>query len=52
MTAHCFDEQSVAELVDAGIDGIEHGTGLGDATIAAMAERQVALVPTLSLIHI
>ena len=47
VTAHCFDEQSVAELVGAGIDGIEHGTGLDDDTIAAMAERQVALVPTL-----
>ncbi len=47
MTAHCFDEQSVTELVDAGIDGIEHGTGLDDATIATMAERGVALTPTL-----
>ena len=47
VTAHCFDEQSVTELVDAGIDGIEHGTGLDDATIATMAERGVALVPTL-----
>lgn len=33
--------------MNAGIDGIEHGTGLDDATIATMAERQVALVPTL-----
>ncbi|MCT1460290.1 amidohydrolase family protein [Aestuariimicrobium sp. p3-SID1156] len=47
VTAHCFEEQSAAELVDAGIDGIEHGTGLDDATIETMAERQVALVPTL-----
>ncbi len=47
VTAHCFDERSVTELVNAGIDGIEHGTGLDDATIATMAERQVALVPTL-----
>jgi len=47
VTAHCFDEVSVAQLVDAGIDGIEHGTGLDDATIATMAERGVALVPTL-----
>lgn len=47
VTAHCFDERSVSELVEAGIDGIEHGTGLDDATIAAMAERAVALVPTL-----
>lgn len=47
MTAHCFGEQSVTELVDAGIDCIEHGTGLDDATIAAMAERGTALVPTM-----
>jgi imidazolonepropionase-like amidohydrolase len=52
VTAHCFGEQSVAELVAAGIDGIEHGTGLDDATIATMAERQVALVPTLDNIEI
>ena len=52
VTAHCFGEQSVTELVDAGIDGIEHGTGLDDATIDAMAERQVALVPTLDNLEI
>ncbi len=47
VTAHVFGEQAATELVDAGIDGIEHGTGLTSATIATMAERQVALVPTL-----
>ena len=47
VTAHVFGEQAVAELVAAGIDGIEHGTGLDEATIALMAERQVALVPTM-----
>ena len=47
VTAHVFGEQAVAELVAAGIDGIEHGTGIDDATIALMAERQVALVPTM-----
>jgi len=47
VTAHCFDERSVAELVRAGIDGIEHGTGLDDETIALMADHDVALVPTL-----
>ena len=30
-----------------GIDGIEHGTGLTEETTALMAERQVALVPTM-----
>jgi imidazolonepropionase-like amidohydrolase len=47
VTAHCFAEQSVQELVRAGIDGIEHGTGLDDDTIALMAERGTALVPTM-----
>lgn len=47
VTAHVFGEQAVAELVAAGIDGIEHGTGLDEPTIALMAERHVALVPTM-----
>ncbi|MGI8457611.1 MAG: amidohydrolase family protein [Propionibacteriaceae bacterium] len=47
VTAHVFGEQAATELVEAGIDGIEHGSGLTDPTIALMAERQVALVPTL-----
>jgi hypothetical protein len=47
VTAHVFGEQAATELVYAGIDGIEHGTGIDDPTIALMAERQVALVPTM-----
>jgi imidazolonepropionase-like amidohydrolase len=47
VTAHVFGEQAVTELVTAGIDGIEHGTGMDDVTIGLMAERQVALVPTM-----
>lgn len=47
VTAHCFGEESVQQLVLAGIDGIEHGTGLDAETIALMAARQVALVPTM-----
>ena len=47
MTAHVFGEQAASELVAAGIDGIEHGTGVDDATIILMAEHQVALVPTM-----
>ena len=47
VTAHCFAEQSVAELVAAGIDCIEHGTGMSDEVIAQMAARGTALVPTM-----
>lgn len=46
VTAHCFGEQSVAELVGAGIDCIEHGTGISDDVIGEMARRGTALVPT------
>lgn len=47
VTAHTFSEEAVAQLVDAGLDGIEHGTGIDDDTIEKMAANQVALVPTL-----
>ncbi|WP_316670971.1 amidohydrolase family protein [uncultured Propionibacterium sp.] len=47
VTAHCFAEESVVQLVDAGIDGIEHGTGMSGAVIDTMAARRVALVPTM-----
>ena len=47
VTAHVFGEQALAELVAAGIDGIEHGTGMTEETIPLMAERQVAVVPTM-----
>ena len=47
VTAHCFAERSVRELVRAGIDCIEHGTGLDDETIELMARRGAGLVPTM-----
>ncbi|MYT28015.1 MULTISPECIES: amidohydrolase family protein [unclassified Streptomyces] len=47
VTAHCFAEESLAPLVEAGIDCIEHATGLTEDTIPLFAERQVAIVPTL-----
>ncbi|MCF3105029.1 amidohydrolase family protein [Streptomyces roseoverticillatus] len=47
VTAHCFAEESLAPLVEAGIDCIEHATGLTEDTIPLFAERGVAIVPTL-----
>jgi imidazolonepropionase-like amidohydrolase len=47
VTAHVFGEDAVRGLLAAGIDCIEHGTGLTDDTIAEMARRGTALVPTL-----
>lgn len=47
VTAHVFGEQAVAELVAAGIDCIEHGTGMTDEVIDEMARRGTVLVPTM-----
>jgi imidazolonepropionase-like amidohydrolase len=47
VTAHCFSEDSLRDLVEAGIDCIEHATGLTEHTVDLFAERGVAVVPTL-----
>jgi imidazolonepropionase-like amidohydrolase len=47
VTAHCFGEESVSQLVRAGIDCIEHGCGLDSETVRIMAGEGIALVPTL-----
>lgn len=47
VTAHCFGEQCLSDLLAAGIDCIEHGTGLTGTSMAAAAVRGVAVVPTL-----
>ncbi|OBI15483.1 hypothetical protein A5712_28245 [Mycobacterium sp. E2327] len=47
VTAHVFSEDALPGLINAGIDCIEHGTGLTDDTIALMLEHGTALVPTL-----
>jgi imidazolonepropionase-like amidohydrolase len=47
VTAHCFGHDVLPGLIDAGIDCIEHGTGLTEDLIESMATRGVALVPTV-----
>ncbi|MEH0643705.1 amidohydrolase family protein [Streptomyces scabiei] len=47
VTAHCFAEDSLRDLVEAGIDCIEHATGLTADLIPLFAARGVAIVPTL-----
>lgn len=47
VTAHTFSEETPLDLIEAGIDCLEHATGLTDATIAACAAHGVAIVPTL-----
>lgn len=47
VTAHVFGEEALPGLVNAGIDCLEHGTGLSPDLLAEMARRGTALVPTL-----
>ncbi len=47
VTAHVFGADALPGLIAAGIDCIEHGTGLSADTITEMAARSTALVPTL-----
>ena len=47
VTAHTFGTDALPGLISAGIDCIEHGTGLTEELIGEMAARGTAVVPTL-----
>ncbi|MEJ7651526.1 MAG: amidohydrolase family protein [Nakamurella sp.] len=47
VTAHVFAEDAIPDLLAAGIDCLEHGTGLTDDTVAEVVQRGVHVVPTL-----
>jgi imidazolonepropionase-like amidohydrolase len=47
VTTHVFGEDALPGLLAAGVDCIEHGTGLTDDTIRAAAANNVHLVPTV-----
>jgi imidazolonepropionase-like amidohydrolase len=47
VTAHVFGEDALPGLINAGIDCIEHGTGITDDVIDLMLDHRTAVVPTL-----
>jgi imidazolonepropionase-like amidohydrolase len=47
VTAHCFAEDTIDDMLDAGIDCIEHATGLLPRHIPRLVEQSVPIVPTL-----
>ena len=47
VTAHTFGTDALPQLLAAGIDCIEHGTGLTEELVGQMASTGTAVVPTL-----
>jgi imidazolonepropionase-like amidohydrolase len=47
VAVHVFGEAALPGLIAAGVDSIEHGTGLSDDQLGALAGHGTALVPTL-----
>jgi len=47
VAAHVFGEDALPGLIAAGIDSIEHGTGLTDDLLDEVLARGIAVVPTL-----
>lgn len=47
VAVHTFSEEAVSYLVRAGVDSVEHGTGLSLDLLDEMARRGTALVPTM-----
>jgi len=51
ITTHAHGAGGMRVAADAGIDSIEHATLLDEKTIKLIKERDVALVPTLLVVH-
>lgn len=47
VTAHCFAEETLDDVLDAGIDCVEHATGLLPRHLSRFVEQRVPIVPTL-----
>jgi imidazolonepropionase-like amidohydrolase len=47
VAVHTFGEEALPDLIDAGVDSVEHGTGLTEDLVPRLAASGAALVPTL-----
>jgi imidazolonepropionase-like amidohydrolase len=47
VASHSHGDRGIAMAVEGGCHSIEHGTGVGEKTLAMMKERGTALVPTI-----
>jgi imidazolonepropionase-like amidohydrolase len=48
VSAHAIGDAPVSMALDAGVDVVEHGHGISDATRSRLAETRTPVVPTLS----
>jgi imidazolonepropionase-like amidohydrolase len=51
VTVHAHNNAGIRNAIAAGVRCVEHGTSIDEATAALMAERGVALVPTLAVVE-
>jgi imidazolonepropionase-like amidohydrolase len=47
VAVHAFGEEALPDLIAAGVDSLEHGTGLTGDLLDEVARRGIAVVPTL-----
>lgn len=47
VTAHATYDAVIDRVLEAGVDGIEHGYGIADSLLDKMAKKKVYLVPTI-----
>jgi imidazolonepropionase-like amidohydrolase len=47
VAVHVFGEQALSEAIEAGVDSIEHATGLTDAALDRLSDTGIVIVPTL-----
>jgi imidazolonepropionase-like amidohydrolase len=47
VAVHCFGEDAIPALVAAGVDDIEHATGLAGSMVDEVARRGIRITPTL-----
>ena len=52
VAAHVYSDQAAQMAIDAGVNSIEHGLYITEATFHRMAEKNIFYVPTLMVYHL
>lgn len=52
VTVHSFSHSALDDLLDAGVDGIEHATGMDDDQLSRAVEAGVYITPTLMQVEL